>query len=293
MNLFKFDFSEIFSEVNTDKPYLELLFFTFIAVLIIVLFKKGIERFYFNFDKDIKIRYKHNRNAQLLLNIITVVALFIIWGDYIGNLVTLLSFTSAAATIALREIIFNFFAGIYIRVKKPFAVEDRIEIDDIKGDVVNINTLNFEVLEIGDRIHGEQSSGIIVSVPNSYALTHTIKNYVKEFKYIWNEIVVKLPLDIDLDKTKEELYLILSKNEILKTIPKKMKREISNINLSYRIYFSNLEPYIYTKVVDDHIELYVRYLVNPKKTRTIEDSIWNQIIIANKEGKISLFIKET
>ena len=45
----------------------------------------------------------------------------------------------------IRELILNFFCGVYIQMKKPFKVEDRIEIDGIKGDVMNISSLNFEV----------------------------------------------------------------------------------------------------------------------------------------------------
>jgi hypothetical protein len=75
-----------------------------------------------------------------------------------------------------------------------------------------------------------------------------------------------------------------------KRIPKKMKDQIKGISLNYRIYFNNLEPVIFTKIADNHIELYIRYLVNPKKARYVEDDLWNQIIIAYKEKRITLFM---
>ena len=52
-------------------------------------------------------------------------------------------------------------------MKKPFKVEDRIEIDGIKGDVMNISALDFEVLEISTKENNGQSTGIVVSFPNS------------------------------------------------------------------------------------------------------------------------------
>ena len=57
-----------------------------------------------------------------------------IWSINLSNIVTLITFISAAFTIALRDIIFNFFCGMYISIKRPFSVEDRIEFDDIKID---------------------------------------------------------------------------------------------------------------------------------------------------------------
>ena len=82
-------------------------------------------------------------------------------------------------TIALREIIMNFFCGIYIRVKRPFKVEDRIQIGDIKGDVMNISALDFEILEVSTKEENGQSTGIVVSFPNSIILSESVKNINK------------------------------------------------------------------------------------------------------------------
>ena len=87
--------------------------------------------------------------------------------------VTLISFISAAITLSLKDIIFNWFSGIYIRINKPFILEDRIEISGIKGDVININIMNFEVLEVDENVIERNS----VEDENSYitTLAHEIK----------------------------------------------------------------------------------------------------------------------
>ena len=48
--------------------------------------------------------------------------------------------------------------------------------------------------------------------------------------------------------------------ESTKRIPQKMETEMEDISLDYRIYFNKLKPIIYTSVVDDHIELSIRFL---------------------------------
>ena len=192
-------------------------------------------------------------------------------------------------TLALRELIFNFFAGIYIKMRKPFAIEDRIEINNIIGDVVNINALSFEVLEVNDKSNGEQSTGRIISFPNGFALNNPVKNYVKEFKYIWDELNVRITLDSDIKKTKNILYRIVNNNEIVKNIPKKMENEINNISIDYRIYFNKLKPIIYTSIVDNYIELSIRFLVHPKKIRVVENDIWLKIIDSYQNGQIKLY----
>lgn len=242
------------------------------------------------FNKNDKNKYKLNKRIHLITNIIIIIAFVIIWQDYFKNLLTLISFVSAALTFALRDIILNFFSGIYIKINKPFSVEDRIEINDNIGDVININYLNFEILEVKEEEKGEQSTGIIIQIPSSKIFNYPIKNYSKAFKYIWKEMEINVPIDSDIEKDKKTLYKIINSNETLKKIPNKMKNQLNNVVGEYRIYYNNLDPIIYTSVVDNHVKLTIRFLCHPKKVRNIESDLWNKILLANKEGKIKLFV---
>lgn len=94
-----------------------------------------------------------------------------------------------------------------------------------------------------------------------------------------------------LIKIKKEILKIVNENGIVSRIPKKMNKAIEDASLDYRIYYNHLEPIIYTKVVDDYVELDVRFLVHPKKERIVEDDIWNKILKKYKEGKINLYKK--
>lgn len=271
-----------------NETYISLILSTAIVLILFTFFKKIGRR---TIRKKIEGRKEYfiNQAIQIVLNVTEVIFLLFIWNDYIQNLMTLISVTSAAMTIALREIILNFFCGIYIKVKKPFQVEDRIEVKDIRGDVMNISSLNFEVLEIStDEKHG-QSTGVIVTFPNSIVFSEPVRNINKGFKYIWDELTVKVTMDCDLVKNKQELYKIVNNIEVIKNIPKKMKAQINDINTTNRVYFNKYDPTIYTKIVDDHIELTIRYLMHPKKGRFVESVIWNKVLESYKEGRIDLF----
>ena len=265
-----------------------LLILSILVFIIVKTVKKIIKFFFFHFSKNTKKRYSRNQKYNIVLDIILFIGWYIIWSQYLDRVITIITFVSAALTLSLREIIFNFVAGIYIKIKKPFTIEDRIEIENVIGDVININSVSFEILEVNDRENGEQSTGRIISFPNSYAINYPIKNFVKEFKYVWNEINVKISLDSDVKKTKNILYKIVNNNEIIKNIPKKMEKEMNTISLDYRIYFNKLKPIIYTNIIDNHIELSVRFLVHPKKIRLVENDIWLKIIDSYQKGEINL-----
>ena len=168
-------------------------------------------------------------------------------------------------------------------------MEDRIEINDIIGDVVVINLLSFKVLEVSDKENGEQSNGKIVNIPNSYIFSYALKNYTTAFKYIWDEINVNIPLEADVEATKKIILKIVNNNEVIKEIPKKMDKQVSDASLEYRIYYNHLEPIIYTRVNNNHIELSVRFLVHPKKMRNVENDIWIKILNEYQNKKITLY----
>lgn len=288
-------FSDILNTIKNifslENEYFVLTLRTILLIVVLKLISRLIVIICAKKIKTSRTVFLFNHRVTILLDVSIYIGIFLIWSNYLKDFITIISFVSAGITIAIREIIFNLFAGFFIKTKKPFKLEDRIEVDGIKGDVVVINSLSFKVLEVGDRINGEQSSGLIINIPNSYVFTKALKNYNTAFKYIWDEIVVRVPIDCDIDNNKNEILKIVNENGIVARIPKKMNKAIEDASLDYRIYYNHLEPIIYTKVVEDYVELDVRFLVHPKKERIVEDDIWSKILKEYKEGKINLYKK--
>ena len=96
--------------------------------------------------------------------------------------------------------------------RKPFKVGDRIEIDQITGDVIDIRIFQFSVVEVGNWIDADQSTGRIVQVPNSKVLREALANYQIGFEYIWHEIPVLITFESDWKKAKGLLQKIANDN---------------------------------------------------------------------------------
>ena len=284
------EFSEyIGRDTGINKEYIHLTILTIFAVLFFDLIKLATRKIYSQLPVSDKKKYFRNRKIKISLTIICWLVVILIWKEQIKSLITLISFVSAAVTIALREIIFNFFAGIYINAKKIFEIEDRIEIKGIKGDVITMHSLGFEMLEIADGNEYEQSTGKIVHIPNSAVFSEPTKNFTKAFKYIWDEIKINIELDSDVEETKSYIYNILANIEILKEIPEKMENQVDDVTVQYRIYYNKLEPIIYTRIDESHIELSLRYLVHPKKIRIVQNEIYLKVLEEYNKGNIKLY----
>lgn len=291
MRLYK-DICNTLAKVTTlEGKYIVLLLTSLIVIIIFRILKVFGKKIIQKVTTGRK-EFVSNQTYQVILNTLEILVFILLFDDYIKGLITLISVISAAMTIALRDFILNFFCGIYIKFKKPFKVEDRIQIEDIKGDVMSISTFSFEILEVSNKEDNGQSTGIVIHYPNSTIVSKPVKNINKGFKYIWNEMTIKVCLDCDLANNKKEIYKIVNGLDTVKSIPKKMKNLINDVNTTNRIYFNKFEPIIYTRIVDDHIELILRYLMHPKKARYIESVIWNKIYLAYKDEKINLYVKD-
>ena len=279
------------SEITSiDSKYLILIFKKFLFLLIFDITKRICIKVFKRIN-DSKKEYLYTQKLKLIIVVLKLFIFILLWSDYLKSFITIISFISAAFTIALRDVIQNLFAGIYIKMIKPFNIEDRIEINNYKGDVVNINAMNFELLEVDNADFTGQSTGVITHIPNSVIFNYPLRNYDKAFKYVWNEIEVNVPLDYDGEEVRKTLYKIISKNDVIDKVPEIVKKDIEDISTDYRIYYSEYTPIIYCKVMGDYVVYTLRYLVDPRKSRYVLSSIWKHILIAHQKGEIKLYNK--
>jgi small-conductance mechanosensitive channel len=282
---------EIFNFSSKRQEYLYLILISLAIFIILRIIEKLFKKFA-ELIKDEKKSYHFYSIVRIVVNVIYGIIMLYMWGNYIDNIVTIISFLSAGFAIAIRDVILNWICGIYIRINKPFKLEDRIEVGSVKGDVISINTLCFELLEVSEKEENGQSTGVVINFPNSYVFTEPIKNMTKGFKYIWNEMQIKVVLGGDIVKSKQTIYKIVNNIDIVRNIPKKMKKQINAVHTTYRIYYNNYDPIIYTKIENGYIVLTLRYLIHPKKARYVESTIWNKIYEAYKNGEIDLYTGE-
>lgn len=274
------------SLLHIENIYILNLLYSIVFYLILSIIRRLFNFINRKYVKDAKQIYIINKRNKRFFTIIYTIAIFIIWRKELKDIITLISFISAAITLAARDIIYNYFCGIYIKVTKPIKIEDRIKVGEMIGDIININAFNFEILEVD--VNTNQSTGKIIHIPNSQIFNSAIKNYNTAFKYIWDEISIAISLDSDFELAKEILLNLINNNEVIKNIPTKAKSEIRHSTSEYRIYYNNLTPIIYTKIQDNKIILNVRFLIHPKKQRNVESDIYEQIITEYKKNNITI-----
>jgi small-conductance mechanosensitive channel len=121
------------------------------------------------------------KNASL---IILAAGLFGIWATELRSFALSLVAVAAALAIATKEIIQCFMGGLYKTSVRPFELGDRIEVNGVRGEVIDHNFLSTTLLEIGPAREVNQLSGRQVVIPNSQFLLHPIQNQSLQQEYV-------------------------------------------------------------------------------------------------------------
>jgi len=258
-----------------------------VLIVVNILAVQIMSKILFKTIKDTTTYYNLRKRFYYLFTVILFIMIYLVWSESNTNIMTYMGFISAGIAIALREIFTNIAAWFIIIFQKPFEVGDRIHVNSITGDIIDIRLFQIVLVEVSSKEYGEQSTGRIVHVPNNFLFTHAVTNANKGFEYIWNEIEVRIALDSNWAVAKQILFDIINVHSLHLT--NEAEEKLYEASKKYMIYYHNLTPIVYLNVKPGYIELNVRYLCEPRQARVTENQIWQDILNAFKEqGDIQL-----
>ncbi len=254
------------------------LFSTFLIIIVLWILRLLLNRFlHRRFHDDPRMLYSSRKANEYVIAVVGVFLIGRLWLEGIQSLATYVGLLSAGLAIALQDLIINLAGWLFILWQRPFAQGDRIELGDIAGDVINLGIFNFNLLEIGNLIDAEQSTGRIVHVPNGFVFKHSLVNYSQGIPYIWHEIPILITFESDWEKAKTLLTDII--NIHAPTVDRaalKQSQRAKRFVVNYR----NLTPTVYTRVVESGVLLTIRYLIQPRRRRGSEQAIWEAVLRA-------------
>jgi len=236
---------------------------------------------------EVKRAYNYRRIISYIYALLLVLFIGRVWISGLDSLTTFLGLASAGLAIAMHDTIANVAGWFFIIWRKPFKLGDRIQIDGTTGDVVDIRFFQFSMVEIGNWVDADQSTGRIVHVPNSKVLREPLANYHIGFEYVWHEIPVLITFESDWKKAKGIISEIASNKA--EHLSKPAEQEIRRAAEKFLIFFEKLTPIVYTTVKESGVLLTVRYVVEPRQRRITEQEIWESILdVFAKEDDIEL-----
>lgn len=167
-------------------PIVHKLFSTTILVVAVLFIRKYIVH-WIKIKETFVLIFKRQWIAQV--RNITIFLIFgilvVVWLEQLRTLAASIVVIVAAIVVVTKEFLLNVVSFYYRTMAKFVTVNDRIEMNDIRGEIIDQNLMGITLLEIGSGGKTHQYTGLTIYLPNSIFLSETTKNET----YLWGDYV--------------------------------------------------------------------------------------------------------
>jgi len=224
-------------------------------------------------------------NLIHLTNLLSIIAVALVVISFLNQnwyaAAVSLGLISLIIGFALQTPISSFIGWIYIIIRNPYRIGDRIEINEFKGDVIEISYVDTTLWEFGgEYLDNDLPSGRLIRFPNSLVLQSAVFNYSwEDFKYIWNEIPFHVAYESDLDFVEQIIKRITTQQLGPKMIDritdlKEMVKDSPISEMQIKEY-----PFVSFRINQNTwVEVSVTYLVAPRTAAATRTEIIRKIL---------------
>ena len=254
-----------------------------VLVVIVLAIAKAISIYAIGRLDDAATRFTLRRIEHLLVAL--VVAIIVIGVVFVNWYTALISvgIGSVIVGLAVQTPMTSFLGWIYILVRHPYRVGDRIQIEDATGDVIDVSYLDTTLWEFGGKyLSTDHPSGRIIKFPNSKVLNTMVFNYSWPlFPYIWNEIKFNIAYNSDLEFVARTMQKITAEE-----IGEEMMERVGVFrDLLAKTPVDELEVREHPRVIfrvseNTWLEAIVRYLVPPREAGSIKTRLLPKLLAA-------------
>ena len=252
------------------------LYTSIIIILILWLLRVLVMSIVLRRVEDVRLRYRWRKTSKSVAAVVGAVLVGRVWFEGIQSLATFLGLFAAGLTIALKDVVTAIAGWFFIIWRRPFNVGDRIQIGEHAGDVIDVRIFKFTLMEIGNWVDADQSTGRVLHLPNGLVLSDVVSNYSRGFQYIWNELPVQVTFESNWKKAKTILQEIATKHA--QHSSEAAQKHIQEATRRFMIFYSVLTPTVYTSVAESGVLLTIRYLCEPRTRRGTSQTIWEDVL---------------
>ncbi|MBB1057064.1 mechanosensitive ion channel family protein [Dietzia cercidiphylli] len=237
-------------------------------------------------------RFWTKQGLQLLTAVVAVLGLFSIWVTPGTDLTVGIGLVTAGLAFALQKVIASL-AGYFVILRgRVFAVGDRIAVGEVRGDVMSLGFLRTTVMEMGapssmtgsetgNWVPSRQFTGRVVTVSNGVIFDEAVFNYSRGFPFLWEEISVNLPFDVDL-RAVDEMFSACAERHTRRLSDEAMA-SMQRMSRVYAVDVREFGPQVFVSLQEDWILVTVRFVVGSHGARAVKDAISRDLVAGLKE----------
>lgn len=271
-----------------DYPEISSLLKFSMWVILIISLILFLRRFIKRSLPDTSVRYKSQKGIEIIGYFFLIFIAITYFTGNIKDFGLAIGLLTAGITLTLQELILSIAGSFYIFFVRVYKPGDRIEINGIKGDVIDIDSIYTTMMEIGEWVSSDNYSGRIVKLSNAFVFKGPVYNYSRDFPFVWDEFNIPIRYGSDKNLAKEIILEIAEK-----TLSEYVTQSITQWNTVVEKYYienAQVNPTLAITMTDNWMEFNIRYIVDYKKRRSTKHLL-NERIGKNIEatnGKVVL-----
>ena len=219
--------------------------------------------------RDPKTRITLSRVTGALVTFIVLVAVLALWIQSATLFVLVVGLVSAGLAFSLQGPLTSLVAWLVILILRPFEIGDRVRCGDVAGDVVGFNPFYFSLLEIGEWSDGDLYTGRQVEVPNNQIMTQALRNYSRNFRFLWDTVVIGIYYEADWERARRIVLEVARR--ITEGRRARDEEELQRFRTEHFMPRGVTEPQVFVSLAPTTINLTLRYVTdvwNRSWTRT-------------------------
>jgi small-conductance mechanosensitive channel len=262
-------------------PFIQRLDKAVMAVVLLLAVAKMVDVYVIARIDHPVARYNLRRVAKLALGLVIAFAVVsLLFQNWYTTIVSV-GLASLVLGLAVQTPMTSFLGWIYILVRAPYRVGDRIRIGEATGDVIDVSYLDTTLWEFGgDFLSTDHPSGRIIKFPNSKILDSTIYNYTwPVFPYIWNEIKFSIAYTSDLEFVAETMQRVAAE-EVGESMMKQIGvyRELLAQTPVNQLEVRQRPAVLFRPNTNTWLDAIVRYLVHPKEAGRVKTRLIKKLL---------------
>ena len=234
---------------------------------------------HFRSHPDLSIENKR-RSLVVSRNITMLLLLFglaMIWAAQIQTLALSMFAVAAAIVVATKELIMCLSGSILRSVTKQYSIGDYIEINSLRGRVVDINMLNTLMMQIGPNPLIGQLSGKTLSFPNSLLLSHPVRRDNILGDYVIHTVEIPVPIHLDSDEIIGRLKDVLE--PLCEPYVPAIKQHLENVQTQKLFITPAAQPRVSRVPHDDKVyNIIVRFASPVAKRLEIQQAVLDEFL---------------
>jgi small-conductance mechanosensitive channel len=254
-----------------------------VFIVVVLAIAKAVSVYAIGRITDASTCFTLRRILHLVVGILIVlIGLSIFFANWYTALISV-GVVSIIVGLSVQTPMSSFIGWIYILVRRPYRVGDRIKIGDATGDVIDVSYIDTTLWEFGGSLLStDHPSGRVIKFPNAKVLNSMVYNYSWPlFPYIWNEIKFQIAYQSDLQFVARTMERIVEEE-----IGDQMEERVGVYrDLLSKTPVNELEVRAHPRVffrVDEvtWIDAIVRYVVPPREAGSVKTRLIPKLLAA-------------